>query len=298
MGEQVPVARADRVTIYCPYGGRYAFYNSPYPAHILSTGIDVYPGMDFGEMAGSPVAGRVITIRRVKTPKGRNFKDHGYDTVTLIRSLQNPSRLIKILHIEPTVQVGELLEPGHELGQLIRSGYFGFSTAPHIHLEVRDTMDPLRARGGLNLERLQKISNISKLKEMRGTVLENRKEYSIVQVKGTSRVGLQCDIGEIRGILDGGIPYYGWMGVHTDVSPSIGASIRLCGREIGYIKETTKAGCVATCRDISFSVDDTPVGLSLFLYPRLDSLIFLVPTQPMGLQIKTNSEVSIEIAQE
>ena len=52
----------DGVTIHCPSEGRYAFYNSPYPAHRLSTGIDIYSGAGFGEAVGSPVSGRVILV--------------------------------------------------------------------------------------------------------------------------------------------------------------------------------------------------------------------------------------------
>ena len=179
MGENVPVVGVNGVTIHCPSEGRYAFYNSPYPAHRLSTGIDIYPRTGFGESAVSPVSGRVILVRKVRAPKARWFRDHGHDSVILLESQENPERVIKILHVEPSIQEGDILETGQTLGTLIRSGYFGYSTAPHIHLEVRRPGDPLRARGGLRFKRLQKIENVPEMEDLEGLVYRCVEEYMV-----------------------------------------------------------------------------------------------------------------------
>jgi hypothetical protein len=295
LGEYIPVAGVDGVTVHCPSEGRYAFYNSPYPAHRLSTGIDIYPGAGFGDRAGSPVSGRVTLVRKVRAPRGRRFRDHGHDTVILLESLKNPERVIKILHVEPSVREGDVLETGQTLGTLIRSGYFGYSTAPHIHLEVRRPEDPLRARGGLCFERLQEIGNVSELGSLEGLVHRCEAEYAEIEISGASRWGLQCDAGGTPGVLDGGIPYYGWLGVHTDATPQGEGSVSLCGIEIADISETDTQGCMATCRDFSLTVEKERVGLSTCLYPKGDPRFFLIPMSHGRLILKPDARFSIEI---
>lgn len=295
MGENIPVAGVDGVTIHCPSEGRYAFYNSPYPAHRLSTGIDIYPGKGFGEAADSPVSGRVILVRKVRAPQARRFRDHGHDTVILLESWENPERVIKILHVEPSVQEGDSLETRQTLGTLIRSGYFGYSTAPHVHLEVRRPEDPLRARGGLRFERLQEIGNVPELGSLEGFVHRSVAEYAEIEIRGASRWGLQCEAGGAPGVLDGGIPYYGWLGVHTDATPRREGSVNLCGKEIADISEMGPLGCVATCRDFSLTVGNERVGLSTCLHPKGDPRFLLIPLSQGGLSLEPGARFSIEI---
>ena len=283
------------MTIHCPSEGRYAFYNSPYPAHRLSTGIDIYSGRGFGEEAGSPVSGRVILVRKVRAPKASRFRDHGHDTVVLLESRDNPERVIKILHVEPCVQVGNVLETGQTLGTLIRSGYFGYSTAPHIHLEVRKPSDPLRARGGLRFERFQEVGSVTELGSLEGIVHRCEAEYAEIEIDGASRWGLQCEAGGVPGLLDGGIPYYGWLGVHTDSAPLEAGDVKLAGIEIADTSETGPQGCVATCRRFALSVGKERIGLSTSLYPRGNPRFFLIPLSRRGLNLEPGSRFSIEI---
>jgi hypothetical protein len=283
------------VTIHCPSEGRYAFYNSPYPAHRLSTGIDIYPGRGFGEDAGSPVSGRVILIRKVSAPKASRFRDHGHDTVILLESQENPERVIKILHVEPRVQEGDVLETGQTLGTLIRSGYFGYSTAPHIHLEVRRPSDPLRARGGLRFERFQEVGSVTELGSLEGFVRHCEEEYAEIEIDGASRWGLQCEAGGVPGLLDGGTPYYGWLGVHSDSAPQVAGAVKLCGIEIADITETGLQGCVATCREFSLTVGEERIGLSTSLYPRGNPRFFLIPLSRTGLNLEPGARFSIAI---
>ena len=92
-----PVASSEGVTISCPTDGMFSFYNSPYPAHHQSSGVDVYPDAGFGGMASSRVSGEVTLIRRVRSPRGRTYKASEYDVVTLLRSRENPSKVVKLL---------------------------------------------------------------------------------------------------------------------------------------------------------------------------------------------------------
>jgi hypothetical protein len=291
----IPVARANGVTVFCPSEGRYAFYNSPYPAHRLSTGIDIYPGKGFGDIVASPVSGRVTLIRKLKVPQASRFIDHGHDTVIFVESRENPRRLVKILHAEPCVQEGDVLETGQTLGTLIRSGYFGYSTAPHIHLEVRRLEDPLRARGGLHFERLQEIGNVPKLGILECLVLQSKAEYAEVEISGASQLGLQCEVGGAPGVLDGGFPYYGWLGVHTDINPPEVGPVYLCGTEIADISKTVPMGCVASCRGFSLNIGKMRIGLSTCLYPRGDPRFFLIPISHGALSLELGTRFFIEI---
>ncbi len=295
LGEMIPVASSEDVTVYCPEFGRYAFYNSPYPAHRLSIGVDVYPGVGFGDVAGSPVGGEVIQIRKVKAPRGRTFKDHGYDVVTVIRSSENPGRVVKTLHIEPVVECGDVLEPGQDLGVLIRSGYYGFSTAPHIHVEVRPPSDPLRVRGGSRLRRLLDVGSPEPLDELRGVVTRSRREYAVVKLEGVPAHGVPCTVGGAPGLLDGGIPYYGWLGVHMGSVAPRGDLVELCGKPIADVRSLRGNACIAECTDFSFRLDGVPIGLSLYLYPRAEPEVLLIPMRPGGLELETSTEITIEI---
>jgi len=290
----LPVAVSESVTIFCPRGGRFSFFNSPYPAHKTAAGVDVYPGRGFGETAPSPVEGKVMQIRKVRCPKGRGFRDEGFDCVILIQSLENPERMIKVLHVAPTVECGETVKPGQDLGRLIRSGYFNFWTDPHIHLEVRGPSDPLRARGGFKFQLLLETGETGPAEELRGTVTENRPEYSLVALEGGFAHGLPARVGGVTGLLDGGIPHYGFVGIHMR-GASPGGVVELCGKPIATIRSMHGDMCLAECMDFSLTVDGAPVGLSLYLFPASEPTVKLVPPRPGALRLEENGEVSLEV---
>jgi hypothetical protein len=292
----IPVAKSEGVTISCPIDGNYSFYNSPYMAHRLSTGIDVYPARDFGETTPSPIGGEVTLVRRVKSPRGRGFKDPGYDVVTVLKSSENPLMVIKLLHVEPAFGPGDIVEPGLELGTLLRSGYFGFGTSPHIHVEVRDTSDPLRVRGGHHITRIPDIGDITPVEKLIGVVTRSTPEFSLVKLDGVMACGLPADVGGAQGILDGGIPYYGWLGAHVDKEPLKSERIKLAGKPIADIRAMTGNACLADCMDFKVKVDGINIlGLSLRLSPRKEIEVKLIPLKLGGLKLEEGNKVTITI---
>ena len=132
----VPVAEAKGVKLYCPENGRYAFFNSPFPPHKLNTGVDIYPGPEFGGEAYSPVNGEVILTRKLKAPKGHGFEAADHDTVIVIRNKVNPDTVTKLLHADPLIEVGENVHVGDVIGTTLRSGYYGWGTSAHLHAEA------------------------------------------------------------------------------------------------------------------------------------------------------------------
>jgi len=294
LGETIPVASAEGVTIHCLEEGKFSFFNSPYPAHRLSTGMDVYPERGFGDAAPSPVHGEVTLIRKVRCPQSRSFRDHGYDVVLLLRSLENPEKVVKVLHVEPSVEPGDVLEPGQPLGTLIRSGFYGFATHPQLHVEVREPSDAIRARGGHSLCRLTEVTPGRAMDELVGTVTKSIPEYSLVRFKGAGPWGLTGSIDGAPVVLDGGIPYYGWLGAHFDEAPC-GDRIELCGVIIAEIREKRRRTCVADCTNFNFNIDGMPVGLSIYLHPRADPKAVIILHRIGGLKLEEGEEVTINL---
>ena len=290
-----PVASSEGVTISCPVDGMFSFYNSPYPAHRQSTGIDVYPDTGFGGMAPSPVSGEVTLIRRVRGPRGRGYEASEYDVVTLLRSRESPGKVVKLLHVDPTLSVGDEVRAGEELGSLLSSGYYGFATSPHVHVEVREPSDPLRAQGGHRMERLIDVGRVEPLEELRGVVTLCSPEFSIVRID-TPTHGLPANVDGVSGVLDGGIPYYGWMGVHYDSGRPEGGAVELTGHPIATTGAIHDRVCLADCNDFSVKVEGKPtLGLSLRLTPRKGAEVKLVPRSLGGLALDEGSEVTVNI---
>jgi len=290
------VATSEDVNIYCPEGGRFSFFNSPYLAHRTCVGIDVYPRSVFGDVAPSPVRGEVVGIRRVKGSQTKSFEVSSHDYAILLSSSENPERWIKILHIEPLVKIGDAVEPGEDLGTLLRSGFFNFWTDPHIHVEIREPSDPLRARGGFKLERLMELDDTEAAKDLSGIVVESKPEYSLIALNDKFKQGIPAEMEGQIGILDAGIPHYRWFGVHIDTAPPLGGAVRLCGRKIGLVKSVYSNTCLAECSNLLFRANNKPVGLSLYLYPFSNPLVKIIPRKLGELTLEKFEEVCITLS--
>ncbi len=271
----VPVAEAEGVKLYCPENGRYAFFNSPYPPHKLNSSVDLYPDDDYGGDALSPVDGEVVLLRQVKAPSGHGFEAADHDSVIVIRNKDNPDTVTKMLHADPLVQIGDAVKVGDAIGTTLRSGYYGVGTSAHIHTEIRRPDDPIRARGGYKLRRIDDLIG-KPVSELVGEVVNVQPEFTFIRLNSTS-TGLVGEVNDSPAILDGGIPYYRWMGAHLPNPPAQG-KIKLLGKTIGNITEVFDGSCKADCTDFSFSVENTSIlGLSLTLQPRKETLVKIYP---------------------
>ena len=274
MENMIRVASSEGIDIYCPADGKFSFFNSPYFAHRNFIGIDIYPNLGFGEVAPSPVSGEVIGVREVGFFESRSFECSSKDYVILMKSLENKRRIIKIIHVKPIVKVGEKVIVGGELGSLIRSGFFDFWTEPHIHVEIKDPSNPLRARGGYKIRRVMQIDE----NEMEGSiadgslsglVIESKSEYSLIALNHDLRYGLPVDLNGKIGFIDGGIPHYGFFGVHTNFTPEVGDSVKFLGGKIGSVVSVFEnmALCSMERHNLTFKINGKSVRLSLYLYP-------------------------------
>lgn len=290
------VASSEGVSIYCPEKGRFSFFNSPYPAHKAYAAIDIYPCRDFGSVAPSPVSGEVKEIRRVACPEKSSFKSSPYDYVILLQSLENPRRWIKILHLEPLVKVGDIVNVGDNLGILLRSGFFDYWTDPHIHVEIREPSDPIRARGGFRIKReIFSSLDTDELEELRGVVVELKSEYALMLLDIELKYGIPVKIGEETGFIDGGIPHYGFFGVHIFSAGAPNSSlVKFCNADIGVIEHVYSDACIARCTNKVFRVKGSPVKLSLYLYLS-KPLVKIIPNDAK-LRLEKFEEVSVVVS--
>lgn len=292
-GHMIKVASSEGVSIYCPEKGRFSFFNSPYPAHRAHTAIDIYPYREFGSAAPSPVSGEVKEIRRVACPEKSSFKCSAYDYVILLKSLENPERCIKILHLEPLVKVGDTVNVGDNLGTLLRSGFFDYWTDPHIHVEIRDPLDPIRARGGFKIEReIFSSPDADEIGELRGVIVKSKPEYALMLLDIELKHGIPVRVGEEIGFIDGGIPHYGFFGVHifSTETPSSNL-VKFCNVDIGVIEHIYSDACVARCINKVFRVKGSPVKLSFYLY--LSKPLVKIISNDAKLRLEEFEEVSV-----
>lgn len=282
------------VRVHCPREGRFSLFNSPYPGHRFKSGIDVYPSLAFGGAAPSPVEGEVLTVRRVKAPRGRGFVDAGYDVVTLLKPVDNPGVVVKILHVDTSLSTWDHVDLGDNLGSLLRSGYYGWGTSPHIHLEVREPSDPLRARGGHLINVLKGFADTEPAEEITGEVVWTQPEYALMRLSHQG-VGLTGDLDGEPGVIDGGIPYYRWLGFHTE-RPTIG-TVRLLGQPIADVKEVKDKAAIADTRGFSFTLDgERLLGLSLYLTPNPEPVVKILPSKIWGLSLSTGDVATVELS--
>ena len=293
MSGMKPVAESMGVRVHCPREGRFSLFNSPYPGHRLKSGVDVYPSLAFGGEAPSPVRGEVLMVRRVKAPRGRGFADAGYDVVTLLRPVDNPGVVVKLLHVDTRLSPGDHVDLGEDMGPLLRSGYYGWGTSPHIHLEVREPSDPLRARGGHPINVLTGFTDAEPVEEIAGEVVWAQPEYALMRL-GSRGAGLTGELKGEPGVVDGGIPYYGWLGFHTE-RPTVG-TVKLLGQPIADVKEVKDRAAIADTRGFSFTLDREPLlGLSLYITPRPEPIVKILPRKIGGLALSPGDVASVEL---
>lgn len=191
---------------------RFSRYNSPYPEHDAATAIDLYPDRD-DQVAPSPVAGDVVDAQTVRCPPRPYAVDHDHLLV-----VDTGDHLARILHVEPTVAVGDAVAVGDSLGHLVRSGFFAPWVANHLHLAFRaPDANPVRATGSLPLD-LSLDHPIEPVTwDGTGTVVDTGATWAVLDSpghpdSGSYFAGIASDDGRV---LDGGLPHYEYGGVRT-----------------------------------------------------------------------------------
>ncbi|ELZ25931.1 hypothetical protein [Natrinema limicola] len=243
---------------------RFSLYNSPYPAHDGGCAIDLYPGtlVDGRTTAApSPVAGIVRETRTVRAPPKPYAPEHDH-LILLEPTDSSPlaGLTVRILHVEPSVAAGDVVERGESLGRLVRAGFFAPWVDNHLHVGVRGPeQNPYRASGSLPLELGVSVRPLAW--DGTGRVVSTGDTYAVLDAPahpepGTGFVGVRADGG---GVLDGGLPHYDGGGVlerDDDTDPVVA----LNGDRLGVAD-----GRTITWDDVTVMANDEPItGLSLF----------------------------------
>ncbi|MFW9850762.1 MAG: hypothetical protein ACFFF4_16670, partial [Candidatus Thorarchaeota archaeon] len=136
------IGTANGIGIAIPDDASLSFHNSPYIGHRNQSSVDIYPAHeDWSGSAFSPVDGKVVRTQQIKMGKPRRFKTEEFDHAIGIQPIDNEESIVRILHCRPTIQTGDTISMGEEIGSLLRSRYFNFWTSPHYHVEVLNSQD-------------------------------------------------------------------------------------------------------------------------------------------------------------
>ena len=222
-------------------------FNSPYPAHDRGRAVDLYPPAG----APSPVDGEVVVHRRVRAPR-RPYAER--DDHLLV--VDTGTHLARLLHVEPSVSVGDTVEMGDDLGRTVRSGYFAPWVDDHLHLGFRPPeADPIRATGSLPVELAVAVEPVAW--DGLGRVVATGETHAVLDTPvhpapGADFAAIATDGGPA---LDGGLPHYDGAGLWAGAD----GPVSLLGRVVGEARD----GRVAWA-DVEVRANGEPVtGLSL-----------------------------------
>jgi len=229
-------------------------FNSPYHAHRDGRAVDLYPAAG----SPSPVAGEVVDHHQVACPSRSYAEPHDHLLV-----VDTGRHLARLLHVEPTVTMGDRIDVGDELGRLVRSGYFAPWVDNHIHLgfRSRDT-NARRASGSLPIELAVSVEPVNW--DGTGTVIRTGHTHLILDAPGhpspkTAFAGIAALVegpGQPQHRpLDGGLPHYAGAGVGGGGD----GPVRLLDTVVGRVRDG-----LITWRDVEVRANGEPVdGLSL-----------------------------------
>jgi len=229
----IPIARFGKMEILAKKDSLFSLYSSPYPAHRQTKALDLTSGGERYDEMYSPVSGEILAIKRIPAPE---FSDNLDDECVTVILPQGSDHALKIIHLEPSLEVGDYINAGERLGKLIRTEFFWKFNDPGIHMEIRKKDDLFRTGGGVRFEPV--LEEIEGETELTGTVTRKTDHYSIIELdsSGTSGdiTGLVCDVDEKKAFLDCTHPYVDYGGV-------VGAregKVSLNGTGIGTAKDS------------------------------------------------------------
>ncbi|ACJ15784.1 hypothetical protein TON_0299 [Thermococcus onnurineus NA1] len=180
-----------------PNDAWWSFYNSPYPAHKLGTAVDVY----FPEKALFPLEeGIVEGIKKVRTPAHVPIRE---DYVMIFRIGEF---CLKVLHVKPTVKVGEKVALGDEIGEMTVSGFYMPWSDRHVHFELRSCENPYRARGAFQI-RPELLRLVPTAEGREFEVVERRENYCWIVPTRRGKENL-TPIAFNDHPIEGGLPHY------------------------------------------------------------------------------------------
>jgi hypothetical protein len=259
----------------------FSYFNSPYIGHTLGTAVDIYPSdQEWGGSVPSPVTGKVVRIRKIRMGATKAFPTADYDFGIAIQPDGVESKIVRIMHCEPEIQVGDRIDTEDTLGTLIRSRYFNYWTGPHYHVEIMSLDSFHRSSQSHVLE-----MNLNTTVEKSGT-LPSSVEVLLADVNEDRAVGypqksIHAKIGNLYGlsihgrnrsqigIADAGISHYEHGGILGKSGLRAGDDVFLGQIALGNIDERRNGVSFFKIEHkLAATIDGIGLrGLSCFLYP-------------------------------
>jgi|AntRauTorcE11898_2_1112593.scaffolds.fasta_scaffold06835_2 hypothetical protein len=265
---------------------RFTAYNSPYVAHDHGRAVDLYPS---DGTAPSPVGGEVIATETVRAPPQPYAPAEDHLVVVDCGPV-----VARIMHVDPSVEVGDRVGPGDDLGELVRAGFFARWVPNHLHVGFRrHDQHFLRAGGSLPLD--LGVTPVPLEWDGHGTVVDATDSYALLDAPDTSAVeagafaGLAADVDGEHAVLDGGFQHYDGGGIHADRT----GAVHLLGERVGDAIASTGSANDVAWRPLTVRANDERVhGLSLFCGRREDYAIKLVGSD---LQFEAGERVTVTL---
>lgn len=273
------VGIASGTEIHAPDDSYFSFYNSPYISHGQGSSVDIYPHhQSWSDDVVSPVSGKIVRIKKMQMGRLREFPTEDYDYGIGIQPEQSQNDLVRILHCEPTVSIGNQVEVGDKLGVTLRSRFFNYWTGPHYHVEVMEADAFERSSKSHSFDQIFRFSNKKGLKptaDLSFEISDVHSDYVKGFPKGAEHAIISDLVGlaamdkasMILGILDGGLSHYRRGGVVGGSDMEINKQVYFAGAPVGSVTDSNRflRGPMIT----SYLEGHQLRGLSCFIYPSL-----------------------------
>lgn len=278
----VVIGSAHGVELRSPDDAYFSYFNSPYIGHSLGSAIDIYPRHDgWSCQIESPIDGCISKIKKMGMGLEKQFPTSDHDFGVAIKPEGSGSDIVRILHVEPKVTIGEKISVGDHIGTALRSRYFNYWTGPHYHVEVMDENSFNRSSQSYPLE-----IPFEYVPTKRDSICEET-NFEVRSVSKDSIIGYPTDLNHLSigrfhgisafnengsriGILDGGISHYKHGGVIGSQEIVAGATIELEGIKIGSIAESMQGASYFHRNSLLTPLlnGDELLGISCFIYPK------------------------------
>ncbi|MHA2390506.1 MAG: M23 family metallopeptidase [Promethearchaeota archaeon] len=297
------IVQMDDLHVSIPRTSHFTIGTSPYYAHQHGLAIDIYHSLSIRNYEIlSPVSGKISKIKSLIAPKPKFTGGTNRDYLILIENTLNSEIVWKLMHVKPNVKVGDRIEIGDPLGNTIRNGYFAYWSSPHLHLEIRNSTDAIRARGGKNFslaiesrENFEESSEIGEFKRIPVEIQSICHEFILCRLpklfyhKISPIYGFKVKTNQMDCILDGGIPHYKIGTIISSQELNSDYPIYLGTEKIGTTNEVNKQFGFLKFEPVKFFLNDIEIrGISLYLasfYP----LIKIIPYSKNDFSLKTKS---------
>jgi len=217
--------------LYVREGAPVSFFTSPFYAHTRFCAIDIGSPPSSERIFVSPVRGTVVQTEKflINRPAGRGIDPYDYFLLIETRKFK-----VKMLHVKPTVSVGDSVKVGDMLGNYVRSPYLAPYHFDHAHIEIHAKHSRMNPTSAKPLRFCAKLIG-PKREDLEGNLVYIGKEYILLEASHYSMCDEMTGIpGRVDGepiILNVEIPhmcYGGLIGERIRLG-----TVRLCGVVLG-----------------------------------------------------------------